>query len=205
LAEMAQAAGRIGWRYLGIADHSQTAVYAGGLSVDRVRQQWQEIDHLQSQTTVRLLKGIESDILPDGRLDYEDELLTGFDYVVASVHSQLRQPPEQMQQRLLRALNHPATTILGHPTNRLLLGREESAIDMAALIAEAARLGKALELNSNPHRLDLDWRWCRAAKQAGVKVAINPDAHRSSGLQDVQYGVLVAQKAGLTPADLLHY
>ncbi len=202
LAELAKAAGELGWSYLGIADHSRTAVYAGGLTAERVREQWQAIDQQNAGGGVRLLKGIESDILPDGALDYDDELLAGFDYVVASVHSQLRQPQEVLMARLLRALRHPSTTILGHPTNRLLLGRAESAVDMQQLIAEAAKLGKALELNANPHRLDLDWHWCRQAQRAGVKIAINPDAHRVSGLGDVQYGVMVAQKAGLTKSDL---
>ena len=203
LAAMAAAAADRGWSYLGISDHSQAASYAGGLSPAEVRRQWQEIDAFNNeQPATRLLKGIEVDILPDGRLDYDDDLLAGFDFVIASVHSSLRQPAAQMMPRLLAALRHPAVTMLGHPTNRLLLGREESAVDMACLLAEAARYGKALELNANPHRLDLDWRWCRAAKQAGVKIAINPDAHRSSGLDDVRYGVLMAQKAGLTPADI---
>jgi DNA polymerase (family 10) len=199
---MRQAAEDLGWSYLGIADHSRTAVYAGGLSPERVREQWREIDWLNEQAGVRLLRGIESDIQTDGSLDYDDQLLAGFDYVVASIHSQLAQSKDQVTERMIRALSHPATTMLGHPTNRLLLGREESAVDMPAVIAEAARWGKALELNANPHRLDLDWRWCRAAKQAGVKIAINPDAHRVSGLQDVQYGVLIARKAGLTSNDL---
>lgn len=205
LEEMAEAASERGWGYLGIADHSQTAVYAGGLTAQRVREQWQAIDHQNAKGGARLLKGIESDILPDGALDYDDELLAGFDYVVASIHSQLRQPQDLLMARLLRALRHPQTTILGHPTNRLLLGRAESAVDMPRLIAEAADLGKALELNANPHRLDLDWRWCRQAKLAGVKIAINPDAHRVSGLADVQYGIMVAQKAGLTKSDLWHF
>lgn len=205
LSELRAAAAERGWRYLGVADHSQSAVYAGGLTPERVRQQWAEIDQLNATAGVRLLKGIEADIQVDGRLDYDDELLAGFDYVVASVHSQLRLPGEQMTERLLRAVRHPATSVLGHPTNRLLLGRGESQVDLPAVIAEAARLGKALELNANPHRLDLDWRWCRAAKLAGVKIAINPDAHRVSGLDDLQYGVWIANKAGLTREDLLQY
>ncbi len=205
IAEMAAAAKELGWSYLGFGDHSQTAIYAGGLTPDRVREQWHAIEGHKQVSGIRLLKGIESDILPDGRLDYDDELLAGFDYVVASVHSSLRQSQEQMMQRLLAALRHPSTTILGHPTGRLLLGRGESAVDMPALIAEAAKLGKALELNANPHRLDLDWKWCREAKRQCVKIAINPDAHRVSGLQDIHYGILIAQKAGLSKHDLLHF
>lgn len=203
LAEMAVAAAERGYAYLGIADHSQTASYAGGLTPAQVRQQWQEIDSLnQAHVGARLLKGIESDILPNGNLDYDDELLAGFNFVIASIHSSLRQPAEQMMGRLLAAIAHPAVTMLGHPTNRLLLGRPESAVDMPLLLAEAARHGKAMELNANPHRLDLDWKWCRVAKRLGVKIAINPDAHRISGLEDIHYGLLMAQKAGLTREDI---
>jgi len=204
LPEMAIAAAERGYRYLGIADHSQTASYAGGLTPERVQQQWREIEALnQAQIGARLLKGIESDILPNGNLDYDDELLAVFDFVIASVHASLRQPAEQMMPRLLAAIAHPAVTMIGHPTNRLLLGRSESAVDMASLLEAAARHGKAIELNANPHRLDLDWTWCRQAKRLGVRISINPDAHRISGLDDVHYGVLMAQKAGLTRDDLL--
>lgn len=204
LPEMALAAAERGYSYLGIADHSQTASYAGGLTPEKVQQQWREIDTLnQAQVGARLLKGIESDILPSGTLDYDDELLAGFDFVIASVHSSLRQPAELMMPRLLAAIAHPAVTMLGHPTNRLLLGRAESAVDMPRLLAEAAHQGKAMELNANPHRLDLDWKWCRTAKQLGVKIAINPDAHRISGFDDIHYGLLMAQKAGLTRDDIL--
>lgn len=203
LPEMALAAAKRGYAYLGIADHSQTASYAGGLTPEKVQQQWSEIDTLnQAQVGARLLKGIESDILPSGALDYADELLAGFDFVIASVHSSLRQSAELMMPRLLAAIAHPAVTMLGHPTNRLLLGRAESAVDMQQLLAAAARHGKAMELNANPHRLDLDWSWCRVAKQMGVKIAINPDAHRISGFEDIHYGLLMAQKAGLTREDI---
>ena len=203
LPEMAVAAAERGYSYLGIADHSQTASYAGGLTPERVQQQWREIETLnRAQVGARLLKGIESDILPSGALDYDEGLLDGFDFVIASVHSSLRQPGEQMMQRLLTAIAHPAVTILGHPTNRLLLGRAESAVDMPLLLQEATRHGKAMELNANPHRLDLDWTWCRVAKRLGVKIAINPDAHRINGLEDIHYGLLMAQKAGLTRDDI---
>ncbi len=203
LPEMAVAAAQQGYSYLGIADHSQTASYAGGLTAERVQQQWREIETLnQAQVGARLLKGIESDILPDGSLDYGDDLLAGFDFVIASVHSSLRMPAERMMSRLLAAIAHPAVTMLGHPTNRLLLGRGESAVDMPLLLEAAARHGKAMELNANPHRLDLDWTWCRLAKRLGVKIAVNPDAHRISGLDDVHYGILMAQKAGLTRDDI---
>lgn len=206
LVAMSQAAAELGWRYLGIADHSQAAFYAGGLKPEQVRQQWQEIDKLNSQNgQVKLLKGIEVDILADGSLDYDDELLAGFDYVIASVHSHLRQSQEQMMNRLLSALKNPHVTMLGHPTGRLLLGRGESAVDMPTLINVAAEYGKSIEVNANPYRLDLDWRWCRLAKAKGVKLAINPDAHRVSGLQDIHYGLAAARKAGLSKGDILHY
>lgn len=203
LAAMAAGAADRGWSYLGIADHSQTAGYAGGLTPAAVSRQWQEIEaYNRGKKNIRLLKGIESDILIDGRLDYEDELLRGFDFVIASLHSSLRQPAELMMPRLLAAVSHPTVSMLGHPTNRILLGREESAVDMEELLQAVAKHGKAMELNANPHRLDLDWRWCRRAKQLGIKIAINPDAHRVDGFEDVNYGLMMAQKAGLSPQDL---
>ena len=205
LEEMAEAARRVGWRYLGISDHSQSAGYAGGLSPERVREQQREIDALNERfADFRLFKGIEVDIMADGSLDYDDGLLATFDFVVASIHSHFGLSKEEQTERLLRAAGHPAVTILGHPTGRLLLAREGYALDMEAVLEAAAAHGVAVELNSHPQRLDLDWRLCRRAKELGVAVAINPDAHRIEGLDDVAFGVGIARKGWLTPADVLN-
>ncbi|MFZ5627270.1 MAG: PHP domain-containing protein, partial [Bacillota bacterium] len=152
----------------------------------------------------RLLKGIEVDILPDGRLDYPDEVLASFDFVIASVHSGFKQDEKLMTRRLLRALEHPAVTMLGHPTGRLLLARPGYQVDLEEILQAASRYGKAIELNANPYRLDLDWRWCRRARELGVKIAINPDAHRREELGYVLYGVNIARKGWLTAKDVLN-
>ena len=191
--------------YFGICDHSKTAVYANGLSIERVQQQWAEIDALNARLApFRIFKGIESDILGDGSLDYPDEILAGFDFVVASVHSNLKMDEEKATNRLLRAIENPYTTILGHPTGRLLLSRPGYPIDHRRIIDACAANGVVLEINANPLRLDLDWRWHRYAVQKGVLLAINPDAHRVSGLLDMEYGVYAARKGGLSPASCLN-
>jgi DNA polymerase (family 10) len=206
LAEMAEAAMASGLRYLGIADHSRSAGYAGGLSVERVRQQWDEIDALNRQFggAFRLFKGTECDILADGSLDFPDDLLAGFDYVVASVHSQFGLSREAMTERIVRAVSHPHVTMLGHPTGRLLLAREAYAVDLDAVIAAASRAGTMIEINANPHRLDLDAAHCRKARDQGVMLVINPDAHAVSGFSDLDYGVGVARRAGLRTTDIFN-
>jgi DNA polymerase (family X) len=202
LAEMAAAARDAGLRYLGIADHSRSAAYAGGLSIERVRRQWAEIDALNATfgDGFRLFKGVECDILPDGSLDYPDDVLAGFDYVVASVHSSFGLPREAMTARIARALSNPHVTMLGHPTGRLLLARDAYAVDLDAVIAAAAAAGAMIEINANPHRLDLDAPHCRKAKALGIPIVINPDAHSTGGLADLDYGIGVARRAGLGPA-----
>jgi DNA polymerase (family 10) len=152
----------------------------------------------------RLFKGTECDILADGALDYPDEVLEGFDYVVASVHSHFRMPREEMTARMVRAVSNPRVTMLGHPTGRLLLARDSYSVDLDAVIDAAAKAGTMIEINANPHRLDLDAVHCRRARQKGVKIVINPDAHSVSGLQDLTYGVSVARRAWLSPADLFN-
>ena len=206
LEEMAEATRALGLSYLGIADHSRAAAYAGGLSIDRVRQQWQAIDALNQSYAgrFRLFKGTECDILGDGSLDYPDELLDGFDYVVASVHSSFGMPREEMTQRIIRAISNPRVTMLGHLTGRLLLARDAYAVDVDAVIEAAAKSGTMIEINASPHRLDLDDTHCRRAKALGVTIVINPDAHSTSGLNDLDYGVGVARRAGLGPADLFN-
>ncbi|MEX1063385.1 MAG: DNA polymerase/3'-5' exonuclease PolX [Balneolaceae bacterium] len=200
IEEMARASAAKGYRYLGISDHSRSAAYAGGLTVEQVREQWREIDRLNEQMAAEgtgfvIFKGIESDILADGSLDYPDDLLQGFDFVIASVHSSLDMPPEKMTKRFLRAIEHPATRIIGHPSGRLLLNRGESRLDMDLLIEAAARNNTAIEINANPRRLDMDWRYGDRARAAGLLTSVNPDAHTVDGIDDIWYGVRMARKA----------
>ncbi len=206
LEEMAEAARKAGLQYLGIADHSRSAGYAGGLSPDRVRAQWAAIDALNQNygKTFRLFKGTECDILADGSLDFSDDLLAGFDYVVASVHSQFKLGREEMTQRIIGAVRNPHTTMLGHPSGRLLLSRDAYAVDLDAVIAAAADSGCMIEINADPHRLDLDDVHCRRAKALGVPIVINPDAHSPEGLANLDYGVGVARRAGLGPSDIVN-
>ncbi len=204
LAEMAQAARDRGLQYLGIADHSRSAGYAGGLSIERVRAQWAEIDALNESfgSGFRVFKGTECDILADGSLDYPDDLLDGFDYVVASVHSNFGLSREQMTSRLVRAVSNPRVTMLGHPTGRLLLARDGYAVDLDAVIDAAAKAGTMIEINANPHRLDLDAVHCRRARDKGVPIVINPDAHSTGGLDDLDYGISVARRGWLEKSDI---
>jgi DNA polymerase (family 10) len=205
LEQMALAAAARGWEYLGIADHSQVAAYAGGLSPERVREQWAEIDAWnRAGRQPRLFKGTECDILADGALDFPDELLLGFDYVVASVHSRFRLPRAAMTERLARAVAHPAVTFLGHPTGRLLLAREGYEFELDAVLDAAAAHGVIVEVNASPHRLDLDWRPLTGWLRRGCATSIHPDAHSPQGLGDVDYGVGVARKAGATKRDVLN-
>lgn len=196
--EMALAARSAGAEYLVMTDHSQSAFYANGLKPDRVAAQREEIAALNRQLApFRIFHGIESDILYSGELDYEEDVLSSFDVVIASVHSQLKMDEERAMTRLLGAIQNRHTRILGHPTGRLLLSRSGYPVDHRKLIEACAEHGVAIELNANPARLDLDYTWLPYAMECGVLVAINPDAHSMAGIQDVQYGVQVARKAGL--------
>ncbi|TVR15168.1 MAG: DNA polymerase/3'-5' exonuclease PolX [Balneolaceae bacterium] len=209
IKQMAEASLERGYKYLGITDHSRTAAYAGGLTIDDVKQQWDEIDELNETFTsngknFRIFKGIESDILSDGSLDYPDEILEGFDFVIASVHSGLEMPKEKMMERFKRAIENPYTSMLGHPTGRLLLKREESKIDLNQIIEWAVERGVAIEINASPWRLDLDWRFGNKAKDTGLLTSINPDAHSTDGIDDIRYGVMIARKAKFEPARVLN-
>jgi len=205
IADLAQAAISRGWSYLGISDHSQSAFYAGGLSRDAVARQHDEIDELNATLgDFRLLKGIEADIRVNGELDYDDRTLERFDYVIGSVHSQFKLGEEAMTARIVNALENPYLTVLGHPTGRLLLARDAYAVDVEAVIEKAAETGAALELNADPRRLDLDWRFLRRAKERGVTVEIGPDAHSIPGLDNVVVGVGIARKGWLEPDDILN-
>jgi DNA polymerase (family 10) len=184
--------------YLGMCDHSKSAFYAKGLSIERVLQQQEEIDHLNKKLDgFHIFKGIESDILNDGSLDYPDEILKKFDFVVASVHTNLKMSEDKATERLIKAIENPYTTILGHPTGRLLLSRNGYTFDYKKVIDACAANNVIIEINANPLRLDLDWRWHQYALDKGCWLSINPDAHRNEGFLDMHYGVIVARKGGL--------
>jgi DNA polymerase (family 10) len=172
---------------------------------DKVLRQHEEIDELnESMKGFRILKGIECDILPSGDLDYGDDTLDAFEYIVGSVHSQFRMEPKAMTERVLKAMDDPRLTILGHATGRLLLSRESYGLDVEAVIEKAAENGTVLELNCDPNRMDLDWRWCRKAKDKGVRIEIGPDAHSEDELDNIESGIGMARKAWLTSADVLN-
>lgn len=204
LKEMADYCRELGFEYLGIADHSKTASYAKGLSEERVFEQHAEIDKLNQAYSLmtdrpfKILKGIESDILGDGSLDYPDDVLKSFDYIVASIHQNLKMTEEKAMSRIIGAIENPYTTILGHPTGRLLLSRAGYPVDYKKMIDACAANNVIIEINASPYRLDLDWRWIQYALEKGVKLSINPDAHEKDGYFDMHYGVAVARKGGLT-------
>lgn len=204
IEELARYIQEQGYAYLGLTDHSKSAFYANGLSPERVQAQWAEIDVLNQQLApFKIFKGIESDILYDGSLDYAPELLAGFDFVIASIHSTLRMDKQRATERLITAIKNPYTRILGHPTGRLLLSRQGYPIDHKAVIDACAQYDVVIELNANPLRLDLDYTWIPYALERGVRIAICPDAHSLNGVHDVHYGVLAARKGLLTAANCL--
>ena len=205
IREMAEAAKERGWDYIGISDHSESAFYAGGLKRDKLQRQLDEIDELNATMRgFRILKGIEADILADGRLDYDAQILDRFDYVIGSIHSRFSMDGDAMTKRVLAALDDTHLTILAHPTGRLLLSREPYALDVEAVLEKAVEVGVAVELNCDPHRLDLDWRYCRQAKELGVTIEIGPDAHSPAALDNVHFGVGLARKAWLEAGEILN-
>lgn len=209
IADMAAAARSHGLHYLGVSDHSQSNTYAGGMTRDAIRAQHAEIDQLNAAYQAqgldfRLLKGIEADILPCGRLDYDAEFLEQFDFVIGSIHSRYGMNEQQMTERVLKALDDPHLTILGHPTGRLLLAREPYAIDLRVVIEKAGAVGVAVELNADPHRLDIDWRACRIAAECGTTVSIGPDAHSPQGFENLSMGVAIARKGWLRASNVLN-
>lgn len=202
LEQMAQECLSLGYQYLGISDHSKAAFYANGLSVARIIEQHAEIDLLNKKMApFRIFKGIEADILHDGSLDYDVDTLSIFDFVIASVHSGLKMNEEKAMTRLMKAIENPYTTILGHPTGRLLLSRLGYPIHHQRIIDACADNNVVIELNANPYRLDLDWRWIDYATKRGVKIAINPDAHSVEGIHDIRHGIMAARKGGLLVQD----
>ncbi|MDP9292582.1 MAG: DNA polymerase/3'-5' exonuclease PolX [Verrucomicrobiota bacterium] len=205
LEEMAAAAQELGLEYLGIADHSKSSIQAHGLDASQLRLQRARIAELNKTFNgFRLFSGVECDILKDGSLDFPDDVLASLDYVVASVHSAFSLSEAEMTRRIIRAISNPNVTMLGHLTGRLLLTRESYKVDVPAIIDAAAETKTIIELNSNPRRLDMDWRWWPLARQKGVKCAINPDAHHTSTLQHLWFGVAAARKGWLTRADVVN-
>ncbi len=200
IAEMAAGAQASGLEYMVLSDHSQAAQYAGGLPPEKIRAQHAEIDALNKTLTgFKVFKSIESDILGDGALDYEPAVLGSFDLVIASVHSNLTMPVEKAMERLMAAIQNPYTSIMGHLTGRLLLKREGYPIDHRTIIEACAAHDVAIEINASPWRLDMDWRWVNYALDRGVLISINPDSHSVGGISDIEFGVRIAQKTGLTP------
>jgi DNA polymerase (family 10) len=198
LSEMAEACRALGLSYFGIADHSKYAAYAGGLKEEDVLRQHAEIEQLNLQwSDFQILKGIEADILPDGSLDYDASVLSSFDYVVASVHAGLTMDLEKAMPRVMKAIENPFTSVLGHPTGRLLLVRPGFPLQMSKILDACKANGVSIELNASPYRLDLDWRHIYEAMDKGVYVSINPDAHAIAGLRDMEWGVKVGRKGGL--------
>lgn len=205
LAEMAAAARELGLEYLGIADHSKAAVQANGLDASRLKKQVAGIRALNKDFDgFRLFSGVECDILKDGTLDFADPVLEQLDYVVASIHSSFTLPEADMTRRIIRAMQNPFVTMLGHLTGRILLRREPYAVNIPEVLDAAAETGTLIELNADPHRLDMDWRWWRLAVEKGVKCVINPDAHSTEGLQNLYFGIGAARKGWLTKNDVVN-
>ena len=205
IKEMTAKARALGWEYWGVADHSGTAMYARGLTPERIAEQLHEIDSLnRSLKGFRIFKGIECDILPDGSLDTPDEVLSAFDYVVASIHSKLNMTETEATNRLIKAIKNKYVSFIGHPTGRILLERDGYPVNMQQVIDTAADYGKGLEINSHPVRLDLDWRSLKYAKEKKVKIFVNPDAHTAEGLSDIRYGVGIARKGWLECDDVVN-
>lgn len=194
-----------GFKYLLISDHSKSAVYAGGMNIESVHKQVEEIEYLNKKySNIRILKGIESDILPDGSLDYPDDILEKFDLVIASVHSKFNMTEEDMTNRILKAVENRHTSILGHPTGRLLLSREAYKLDIDSIIDACIDNNVLLEINASPYRLDLDWRYIKGAKAKGAKFVICPDAHRLTDIENIKFGINVARKGWLSKEDVLN-
>jgi len=192
-----------GFEYAGISDHSKSAYYAGGIKEENIDNYFYEIDNFCSAfEKIKIFKGIESDILPEGNLDYKDEILEKFDFIIASVHSSFNLSEEDMTNRIIKAIENKYTTILGHPTGRLLLTREPYKVDMIRVINAASENNVAIEINSNPFRMDLDWRLCKYAKEKKVKLFINPDAHKLEDIDNYKYGINVARKGWLEKEDI---
>jgi len=206
IREMAEACIAHGFQYLGLSDHSKAAAYAGGLNEDALRRQHEEIDRLNEEFAgrIHILKGTECDILKDGALDFSDEVLATLDFVVASIHSNFNLAQAEQTKRMIRAISNPYVNIIGHPTGRILLERAGYELDMEAVIDAAIAQGVSIEINAHPSRLDMDWRLVHRARDKGMKIPIDPDAHTLAGLNDMRYGIGVARKGWLSANDVLN-
>lgn len=205
ILEMAEKAKEMGFSYLGISDHSQSAFYARGLEISNIKKQHEEIDEFNNRySDFKILKGIEADILPDGSLDYDDNTLSLFDFVIASIHSNLKMDRDKMTLRMINAIKNKHTTMIGHLTGRILLAREACDMDVEAVLDAAAEHNKIIEINCDPHRMDLDWRYMKYAKNKGIKFAINPDAHSLIGMENITFGVGIARKGWLEPSNIIN-
>ncbi len=202
--EMARAAQELGMEYLTITDHSPTAHYAGGVTIDELKKQWDEIDRVQQIVDIKLLKGTECDILADGQLDYPDEILDRFDLIIASVHSRYKLDEKQMTTRLLTCMRNKHFKIWGHPLGRLVLRRDPIACDVERILDAVAESRAAIEINGDPHRLDLEPRWARAARERGIKFVISTDAHSTGNYRSLKYGIQIARRAGIKRTDVLN-
>jgi DNA polymerase (family X) len=205
IEEMAKAALEEGYDYIGIAEHSQSAGYANGIQIQRLPAYFQMIDTIQNKLPhIRIFAGIESDIDRSGNLDYPPEILKQFDFVIASIHTIFRLSKEEMTNRIIQAIKNPYTTMLGHPTGRLLLGRPPYEVDMNAIIHACAQHDVIIEMNANPHRLDLDWRYFPLCKNMHVPLSVAPDAHRKERISDIHFGVRMAWKGLLSSSDIFN-
>lgn len=205
IEELALACKADGYAWIGLTDHSQAAAYAGGLSPEKLLRQADEIDTLNARLSgIRILKGIEADILQDGSVDYDDAVLARLDFVIASIHSRFGMGRDEMTTRICRAMENPRLTILGHLTGRLLLSRKAYPLDQDRIFEEAGKRGVAIEINADPHRLDLDWRVLPAARKAGVRISLGADAHNVAGIRNMEYGVGIARKGWLTKGEVLN-
>lgn len=205
IEELVEFSKKLGFQFIGISDHSKSAYYARGLKVEDLKRQWDLIDRInKKEDGFYVFKGIEADILVDGSLDYPDEVLSQFDFVIASIHSHFQLGRKEQTERIIRALDNPFVTIFGHPKGRLLLSREGYEVDMERIIEVSKKNGVILELNSSPFRLDIDWRYLKYAKENGVLISINPDAHSKEGILDTRFGLYMAQKGWLEKKDVLN-
>ncbi len=204
LLEMAKGALEFGYKYLAVCDHSKSAFYANGLTEERVLKQKEEINSVSNELGIKIYHGIESDILKDGSLDYSDEFMKNFDFIVASVHSIFGLPEDEMTARIIKAIENPHTDILGHPTGRLLLARDSYKLDVKKMIEACVANDVAIEINASPHRLDLDWRNIYYARELGCKFAINPDAHSVKGIDETRFGINIARKGGIQKNEVIN-